>query len=187
VLKVDVARLAISNDPALSRARVLFLTGERRQESTHRATYAEKERHPCSTRARRVDAWRAILDWPEGDVWEAIRRHGVVPHPAYRLGFGRVSCLTCVFADEDQWASIRELDPARFEVVAGLEEEFVCTIRHGRSVREQAERGMPYPQVYDPALRALGLGEDDPADQVLVDPADWELPAGAFRRGGGPS
>src|SRR5262249_53772371 len=87
-VKIDVAAKAINNDPALKKARILFLTGEGRQERPARATYAECERHRCNPRPRRVDQWRAVIDWSEQEVWDCLRRHRVRPHPAYFLGWG---------------------------------------------------------------------------------------------------
>lgn len=188
LLKIDVAALAINNEPSFRGRRLLFLTGERREESTNRAAYAEKESHRCDRRYRRVDAWRSVIDWPESRVWDTIRRWRIRPHPAYRLGFPRVSCMCCIFGGPDQWATVRKIAPVRFARIAAFERDFGVTIKRGITVEQLAERGTPYPQCYDADLVALAMSDDYPADQVLL-PAgeEWELPAGAFRRGGGPS
>lgn len=53
---------------------------------------------------------------------------------------------------------------------------------------QQADRGTPYPACEDPALVRLAMSEDYPDDKVLVPKGEeWVVPAGAFRRGGGPS
>ena len=40
----------------------------------------------------------------------------------------------------------------------------------------------------DAALVELAMSEDYPAEQVLIpEGEEWVMPAGAFRRGGGPS
>jgi 3'-phosphoadenosine 5'-phosphosulfate sulfotransferase (PAPS reductase)/FAD synthetase len=187
VLKIDVAALTLTNDPALRQGRFLFLTGERRQESAHRAAYAEREPHRCDSQRRRVDAWRSVIDWDEERVWNALRRHGVVPHPAYRLGFGRVSCLTCIFGGADQWASVRRLAPHTFARIAAYERQFGCTITPGRGVDQLADAGRPYPETADVALVDLALGTEYPGAAVRIDPTRWTLPAGAFKRGGGPA
>jgi hypothetical protein len=189
LLKIDVAALALNNDPAFKRGRrLLFLTGERREESVSRATYAEREPHRCDRRCRRVDAWRSVIDWPEQKVWDAIRRWRVRPHPAYRLGFGRVSCLACIFGGPDQWASVRRIAPDRFARVAAYEAEFGCTIRKGVAVGQLADRGTPYLACDDAALMALAMSDSYPADQVFVPTGEeWKVPPGAYNRGGGPS
>lgn len=187
-LKIQVAEAAINNDPFFLGKKTLFLTGERREESANRATYAEREPHRCDRLKRRVDCWRSVIDWGEARVWEIIARWGIVPHPAYRIGFSRVSCLACIFGQADQWASVRRIAPDRFARIAAHEAEFGCTIRKGMTVGQLADRGTPYPACEDAVLVRLAMGEDCPADQVLL-PAgeEWRLPAGAFKRGGGPS
>jgi len=183
-LKIDVAAIALNNDPDLKRAKVLFVTGERRQESSARAKYAELEPRRCDSLRRRVDAWRAVIDFSEAQVWDIIRRHRVVPHPAYLLGWGRVSCLQCIFGNADQWASARVVAPASFGEVAGYEREFGTTIKRGKAVGELADAGTPYPQTADPALVALATGEAYPGP-VFTD--DWQMPPGAFAHCGGPT
>lgn len=188
LLKIDVAALAINNEPTFKAGRkLLVLTGERREESANRANYAEKEPHRCDTKRRRVDAWRSVIDWGEARVWDLIRRWRIQPHPAYRLGFPRVSCLACIFGGADQWASVRAIAPDRFAMIAAYEKEFSCTIKKGVTIEQLADRGTPYPKCEDAALVKLAMGEDYPADQVLVPEEEWRFPAGAFRRGGGPS
>lgn len=186
-LKIDVARAAITNDPRFAEATILEVTGERRQESCGRARYAEVERHRSTNRRRRVDQWRAVIDWTEEQVWEIIRRWRIRPHPAYYLGWGRVSCATCIFGDRNQWASARALMPEAFARVAAFEREFGKTIHRTRSTDELADLGLSFlPD--DPRLRALALSESYP-DELAFVPGDqqWSLPPGAFKRAGGPS
>jgi hypothetical protein len=75
-LKIDVAALAITNEPRFKGKRLLFLSGERRQESAARSRYAEMERHRTHTRSRHVDHWRMVIDWSEGQVWDILREYG---------------------------------------------------------------------------------------------------------------
>jgi 3'-phosphoadenosine 5'-phosphosulfate sulfotransferase (PAPS reductase)/FAD synthetase len=187
-VKIDVARRAINNDPRFRDAKVLFVTGERWQESRARARYAEVERHPCTNRRRRVDAWRAVIDWTEEQVWDALRRWRIVPHPAYQLGWGRVSCMTCIFGDRDQWASVRTLDPKRFQRIARYEQQFGKTIKRGQSVVEQADSGRSFVDDAPRELIERALSSQFPAaDFFLPAGQPWTLPAGAFKRCGGPS
>ena len=186
VLKIDTFALALNNEPAFRRGNILVLTGERREESANRATYAEREPHRCDCQRRRVDAWRSVIDWSEEEVWQIMERWRIQPHPAYRLGFPRVSCMTCIFGGPDQWASVRKLAPARFAKIAAYEREFGCTIKQGITIEQLSDKGTPYPACDDPALVALAMSSDYPADQVVVRPGEWRLPPGAFQRGGGP-
>jgi len=187
-LKIDVGRRVINNDPRFDRAKVLFLTGERRQESTARSKYAEVEEHACSGKRRRVDQWRMVIDWTEEDVWNLVQRHHVIPHPAYRLGWGRVSCMACIFGDADQWASVRRIAQERFNRIAGYEQTFGKTIKRGLTVIQQADKGRSFVDDAPDWLIKLAMQKDYPTDQVFFPHGQpWELPTGAYKRCGGPT
>jgi hypothetical protein len=184
-LKIDVAATAITNEPAFRGKRLLFLSGERRQESAARSRYAEMDRHRTHTKSRHVDHWRVVIDWNEQQVWDILRDFRVMPHPAYHLSWGRVSCLACIFGGADQWASVRLIAPDVFDRITQYERDFGKTIHRGQSVVELADRGTPYPECHDRGLVALAMGRDYPAHLALTD--SWRLPPGAFRHCGGPS
>ena len=184
-LKIDVAAMAINNEPRFNGKRLLFLSGERRQESAARSRYAEMERHRTHTRSRHVDHWRMVIDWSEAQVWDILREFRIMPHPAYRLGFGRVSCMACIFGQADQWASIRLIAPDVFSRIAQYERDFGKTIHRGKSVVQLADSGTPYPDCHNQELVELALGRDYPATLALTD--RWTPPSGAFKRCGGPS
>lgn len=182
-LKIDVAKRALNNDPRLRDGNYLFLTGERRQESAARSRYNEVEVHPTTNRRRRTDQWRSVLDWNEREVWDTIERWGIVPHPAYRLGWNRVSCMACIFGNANQWAAVRHIAPATFDKIAGYERDFDHTIDNRRSVVEMANGGQSFvdgPQWFID----LAMSEHYPTDLVHTD--SWDLPVGAFGQGGGP-
>jgi 3'-phosphoadenosine 5'-phosphosulfate sulfotransferase (PAPS reductase)/FAD synthetase len=182
-LKIDVARRAFNNDPRFRQGNYLFLTGERRQESAARSKYDEVAVY-SHTRKRRADQWRSVIDWDERFVWEIMERWGIIPHPAYRLGWGRVSCMACIFGDKDQWATIRRIAPDTFERIRQYEVDFDHTIDNRLSVVELADKGSPFDNA-DPALVELAMSHDYPEDLVLTD--QWELPAGAYKSCGGPT
>lgn len=184
-LKIDVASIAINNEPRFKNSRILFLSGERREESAARAKYAEMEEHRTHTKSRHVDHWRMVIDWTEEQVWAIMREFGIVPHPAYRLGWSRVSCLACIFGLADQWASVRLIAPSLFAKIAAYEVEFGKTIHQGKSVIDLANRGTPYASCQDQELVALAMGNSYHAS--LIKTNEWVMPAGAFRHGGGPT
>ncbi|TBW57464.1 phosphoadenosine phosphosulfate reductase [Marinobacter halodurans] len=188
--KIEVASMALNNQDRLHHSRTLFVTGERAQESGNRANYLKFEPHRCDRRnskrlGRHVDHYRPVHGWSEEEVWAIIQRHGVVPHPAYRMGWSRLSCMRCIFGSKNQWASIQLIDEEGFEAVANYEEEFNCTIHRTMSVREQASAGKPYNAITN-ELAALAMNTEYNAP-ILIDPADWELPAGAFGEDAGPT
>jgi 3'-phosphoadenosine 5'-phosphosulfate sulfotransferase (PAPS reductase)/FAD synthetase len=182
-LKIDVGEKAFRNDPRYKTGTFLFVTGERREESAARAKYNETESYRASSAKRDVTQWRAIIDWSEGKVWEIMERHGINPHPAYKVGYGRVSCATCIFGNCDQWATVKDILPRQFEAVAQYEEKLGHTIAKGITIREQAEKGTRYELV--DAMAPVLCGDEDYTDHAVV--AKWTMPAGAFKTCGGPS
>lgn len=184
VLKIDVATAAINNDPRFKRSKILEITGERRQESNNRARYAEVERHKSTTQSRRVDQWRAIIDWPEERVWAVIQKWGIRPHPAYYLGWSRVSCAFCIFGNPDQWASIRAVSPTLFWKILNYERQFGRTIQQGGDIEHLANKGASYVPA-DPAMVKMAMSDQLPPGYVKAGAA-WQMPFGAFKRSGGP-
>ncbi|WP_292502512.1 phosphoadenosine phosphosulfate reductase family protein [Mesorhizobium sp.] len=75
---------------------VINVTGIRRQESRKRASATIATRHKDG----RIWDWRPILDWTVEEVFAEIDRHGLHPHPAYRVfGMSRVSCRFCIMSN----------------------------------------------------------------------------------------
>lgn len=188
-LKIDVCAAAIRNQPRFERKRTLVVTGERAQESNARARYAVFEKHKADNRfgraRRHVDHWRPVHAWREPQVWEIIARHRVNPHPAYRLGWGRVSCMTCIFGSCDQWASIRRIAPDRFRRIAELEAQFGSTIHRKKTVQELADSGTPYETMRTEDVSAALC--DVFGEPVILAPGAWRLPAGAYADAAGPT
>ena len=187
-LKIDVAARALNNDPRFLGKHTLFVTGERREESTARSKYLQFEEHRCHGKKRLVHHYRPVIDYTEEQIWDTLRRHHIRPHPAYYLGFGRVSCMKCIFGMYDQWATIKELDADGLHKIAEYEDRFGKTIKRGQSVREQANRGkstIPHGPERD-LFRNLALGHEYPDDLFLTGD-DWVLPCGAFKHTGGPT
>ena len=191
-LKIGVGAASIAGQDRFLGRRTLVVTGERAGESAARARYATFEPHRTDTRggarrARHVDHWRPVHGWDEAQVWDALQRHGVRPHPANELGWSRTSCLGCIFGSAAQWATIRLIAPAMFERIAAYEERFGRTIQRARSIRTLADLGRPYPvALARPDLVALALGDawDLP---ILGLPSEWTLPTGAFGEVAGPT
>jgi 3'-phosphoadenosine 5'-phosphosulfate sulfotransferase (PAPS reductase)/FAD synthetase len=135
---------------------------------------------------RLVDHWRPVLHWPEQAVWDILRRHGVDPHPAYHAGFGRLSCRTCVFASDAQWATLACHDPAGTHAIAAYERRFGRTIcRSQRSVLERAAKAQPFAAATPERMR-LALA-DQYHGPIHVGSDAWRLPAGAFAGHAGPT
>lgn len=185
-LKIGVCSSSISGQDRFNGKSVLLITGERAEESPNRALYYQFEPHTTNapTKGRTVHQYRMVQAWTADAIWEIMREFGVDPHPAYKLGLGRCSCLGCIFGNGDQWAMIREIEPERFEKIASYEEEFGVTIQRDRSVRELADKGSF--EITDKDLIALATSEDYYLP-ILINKEDWTLPIGAYANGCGPT
>lgn len=184
-LKIDIGSAAIRNQDRFNNSRTLVLSGERGQESAARAKYAIFEPDRTDNRSgrnrRHVDHWRPIRDWSEKQVWEIIERFKVRVHPAYYLGWGRVSCKFCIFGNANQFASAFAISPEQGTVLSGYEQEFGLTIKRGISLVDLVEKGTPYNMDQDMIKLALSESYDQP---IFMD--EWLLPAGAYGESCGP-
>lgn len=187
-LKIDVASIALNNDPRFVGKRILTISGERAEESPGRAKYSEFEPDRSDSRnarrnAKHVDRWRPIHKWTETNVWSLIEQYAINPHPAYHLGWGRCSCMFCIFGSPNQWASARLVNPSGFGFIAELEQDFGWTInRNNRSITDLANVGDPY----EMSTRIIQLAMSEEYNEpIIVD--TWVLPAGAFGESCGPT
>lgn len=188
--KIDVGARLLTTEGRFREGKTLVITGERAEESANRARYKVFEPHRTDNRdgarvQRWIDQWRPVHTWSEQQVWDIMRRHRVNAHPCYWLGWGRCSCMTCIFGSPHQWASVQKASPDRFQRVANYETEFNVTIHRKLSVIEQAAKGTAYEM--DPAMIALANSEHYPEDLILVPENQWEFPPGAFGESVGPS
>lgn len=195
-LKIDVATTAINNQDRFLNKRTLVVTGERGEESANRAKYHTLEADRSDNRdgkrtKRHVDHYRPIRDWKEGRVWAIMAEYRVNPHPAYKLGFGRTSCLFCIFGNADQFATARFISPCEGEKLAQLEETFsdfhgkTVTMKRKKSIRELYEDGNVYAATLENE-EIVKLAQSDVFDQPIIVEV-WEQPAGAFAESCGPS
>lgn len=185
-LKIDVGHRLLVNDPRFTEGKTLVVTGERAEESANRARYAKFEPHRADNRNGRVprwiDHWRPVHSWPESAVWTIMQRERITPHPAYYLGFGRASCMNCIFGSANQWATIRAIAPQQFQTIANYEQDFGLTIHRTRSVVEQADRGIN--QAKSPYWTEVALS---PMFTIPMFMDPWELPIGAYGDNSGPT
>lgn len=182
-LKIDVGRSAITNQERFIGKRTLVISGERAEESPNRANYAvfEHENHKAG---RHVDRFRPVHSWSEAQVWEIIERFRVNPHPAYWLGWGRCSCLFCIFGSANQWASARKVNPEGFNRIAAYEKEFGVTLDRQMDIISLADKGTAYE--LDPAWIEIAMNREY-NKPVILERADWRLPPGAFGESCGPT
>jgi 3'-phosphoadenosine 5'-phosphosulfate sulfotransferase (PAPS reductase)/FAD synthetase len=186
-LKIDVCTAAINNQKRFLNKRTLVITGERAQESKARSNYKEFEpdRSHCDGKRikRHVDHLRPVHKWDEFKVWGIIKRYRVAVHPAYYLGWGRLSCMACIFGSKNQWASIKKIAPNKINKIYAYEREFNHTINRKKNVMEIAAEGTPYPNMH-PFDVKTGMSKTYNC-KIFID--NWELPAGAYGENAGPS
>lgn len=187
-LKIDVGDRLIKRQFRFSGGKkYLVITGERAEESAARAKYKEFETHRSFLDGKRTTRLiyhaRIVKDVTEEEIWNTLKRHGINAHPAYHAGWGRTSCLTCIFGSFDQWATIAKYMPDRFKKIANYEQQFETTIHRKLSVVEQAERGKAYN--VDPDTYKLAMSEN--YNQKIILTGGWELPKGAFGDSSGPT
>ena len=186
VVKIDPFSAAMAGQDRFKNKKTLVVTGERRQESSARSRYLEAEPHrshaPGPRARRHVDHWRPVIDWSEQQVWDIMKRHGIVPHPCYRLGFGRASCMTCIFSSARQAATVRAIAPDNFAKIRFYEDDFNHTIRADMNWSELADSAPPFPIDTAAAKIAMSTTYDEP-----IFTEDWQLPAGAFGEACGPT
>lgn len=186
-LKIDVMERGLVNQDRFRNSRTLILTGERAEESATRAKYATFCKHKNDARngksKRHIDQWRPVHDWDSVRVWDIISKYRINPHPAYKLGWGRVSCAACIFGSPNQWASLRQVNPVQFERIYQTELQLQHTIKQGVSIQQQADTGCVYAAISpDFIAEALNPNWNEP---VFLE--DWKMPWGAHGESTGPT
>ena len=182
--KIDVGRRAITNQDRFLGSKTLFVTGERRAESSNRSKYNQLEPHAVDRRngrlGRHVDAWRPVLHYSEQQVWEVIERFRIEAPVPYKLGWGRSSCMTCIYNSPAIWATIRKYFPHRARPIAAYEDEFKCTISRQRiNVIDISATAEAF-QITDMAALAQADKSEYALPIFTPEGQRWQLPTGAF-------
>lgn len=187
-LKIDVCATAIRHQSRFAGKKTLVVSGERGEESKARASYAMHEPDRADLRAgnklqRHVDRSRPIRDWTEQQVWAIIERYNVRVHPAYYLGWGRVSCKFCIFGSANQFASAYYLSPEQGDQIIDHEKRFGCTIKRSIDLTSFINKGVVYDALANEAIANLATSETYD-QEIFTD--NWTLPAGAYGESCGP-
>ena len=189
-LKVDVCATALRHQERFQNIRTLVLSGERGEESKQRAGYAIIEPDRADLRngrnPRHIDRFRPIRDWKEQQIWDLLEKYRVRPHPCYFMGFGRCSCKFCVFGNCNQFASAACVSPVKAETLINFEKEFEYTMKRNTDLQTLISKGQPYKEIND-YLRELATSFEYNSTIIIPENETWQLPAGAFRKCGGPT
>jgi len=190
-LKIDVCSKAINNQDRFNNKRTLVISGERAEESPARAKYNDFETDRTDNRngknKRHVDRYRPVHTWKESQVWEIIKRHRVNPHPAYVLGWGRLSCMFCIFGSANQFASANFIAPQAMAKLIRYEKQFGVSIKRNMYLPELISLGKPYRAItermfIDNFIKMALSGNY--TEKIIVN--NWQLPAGAYGESTGP-
>ena len=129
--------------PAKQKSKILSITGERREESSHRAQLSEFELHKhLSAGQRQVFCYRPILNWNLRKVWQNIYENNLPIHPAYtEYGNERLSCALCVFACDKDLQNGAKNRPDLAERYMRIEEETGFTFRYKHSLKNILKEG----------------------------------------------
>jgi 3'-phosphoadenosine 5'-phosphosulfate sulfotransferase (PAPS reductase)/FAD synthetase len=119
------------------RGRVLSVLGIRGQESNNRA---KKDilcnvRRECNSR-RTVQEWLPIFHLAESEVWAIIRENEISIAEAYKLGFSRLSCRICIFANRNTLLAAAWAHPELFENYVRVEREIGHRFKNKLSLAE---------------------------------------------------
>lgn len=184
-LKVDVGdRVLRKNVRFMDGRNYLIISGERAEESAHRAKYKAFERYRAGNQhvlnrriERNLDHYRNVHQYKEDRVWDMLKAYGINPHPAYHCGFGRTSCMVCIFGSPSQWATIRAYAPERFAKVLAYEKHFGHTIHmDGKSFIDiLADKG----RIYEVEDGYFEIANSKTYTQPII-VNNWQYPSGAF-------
>lgn len=189
-LKIDVGACGIRNQERFNGLKVCTISGERAEESKARSKYAELEPDRSDLRNgksffRHVDRWRPVKNWSETEVWDIIERYKVRVHPCYYLGFGRCSCMFCIFGNANQFASAYLIGPEQGDKVISYEKQFDVTIKRNMSLTDLMALGTPYPSITK-ELSDQAMASTYDLQIIMPETESWLLPAGAYGESCGP-
>lgn len=168
--------------------KILIVSGERRGESAGRSKYNEMEIHRTNATAkahRVVHQWRCCIDYSEKDVWELLKRHHINPHPCYRIGWNRCSCMMCIFSTPRLFAGVKELFPDAYASLRHDEEILGFTLDNKKNLDEFIGDTPSCVCWNDKkAIHSILTGEFGTED---IYTENWNYPVGAFHGADGGS
>lgn len=171
-LKISVMDAAIRNQKRFDGKVTVVVTGERREESAQRSKYKELEPHRTSCKKREVWHYRPVIDWSTEQVWAKIQEYGIQPHPCYELGYGRASCRSCIFINNDDWATLDRIDPTITKEIADYEKQFNSTIAYDK---QRHKKGLSQLNVLERSR--IGTARDvDPYWVEIANSKTWRIP-----------
>lgn len=128
---------------------------------------------------------RCCIDYSEKDVWELLKRHHINPHPCYRIGWNRCSCMMCIFSTPRLFAGVKELFPDDYAALRHDEEVLGFTLDNKKNLDEFIGDTKSCVCWDDrKAIHSILTGEFT-TDDIYIN--DWKYPVGAFHGADGGS
>ena len=122
----------------------VILFGQRADESKARSTLPDFTANGDDSFHRNA-IYRPVLEWSERDVWEYLRRRGILPNPMYNYAM-RCGCWCCIMGKKREILAFCRLHPEIARKAADLEQEIGHTWRPRWSITNllrQAQAQMP--------------------------------------------
>ena len=107
------------------------------------------------------------------------------PHPCYYMGFGRCSCMFCVFGNADQFASAACVSRQKADRLIAFEKDFGYTLKRNTDLASLIRKGSPYKAI-TAEIATLATSFDYTQPVIVPQGETWRIPAGAFCKCGGP-
>jgi hypothetical protein len=154
-LKRDITESWIRANRSALGQRVLFLTGERRDESKRRAKLPSVQIHRTTLKTEKkgvfVCHWyRPVLDFEKGLMFEQGKRLGLDPHPCYEY-LTRCSCVACILMPDRFALENMKRYPEKFRRLIQAE------LRYGHTWKQRTS----LTQLWNTVC------EDNPADVIV--------------------
>lgn len=140
ILKTGITDKWIRANRHILGEKVLFLTGERRDESANRAKLPETEYHSTTLKTTRNGIFtchwhRPVLDCEKGEMFERGDNLGIPANPCYEY-LSRCSCMLCVLMPDRHCAENIRRYPELIRLYANAERVLQHTWKHKTSLNE---------------------------------------------------
>jgi 3'-phosphoadenosine 5'-phosphosulfate sulfotransferase (PAPS reductase)/FAD synthetase len=146
ILKTGVTDKWIRANRSILGSKVLFLTGERRDESKSRSMLPKIEYHSTTLFTKRKGDfechwYRPVLDYEKGKMFEFSKELGLQPHPCYEY-LTRCSCMLCVLMPDRYCAENIKRYPEIFKQFVEAEKTINHTLKNKKSLESMFEQCM---------------------------------------------
>lgn len=159
-LKTGITDKWIRANRATLGGKVLFVSGERRDESRGRAVLPECEYHSTTLKTERKGKFechwlRPVLDYEKGKMFEFGQQLGLDAHPCYDY-IDRCSCMLCIFAKDVKVQENMRRYPEEFKRFIQLEQKIGHTWKSKKALSELWEECQDIDDVIEKAPEGAG-------------------------------